>query len=70
MPTLDMTLFDWTDYEDMKPADTWPSNKRKGMKAHSQGLNSYFIVHQMDSSSFPTVGFVLILGVLRPIYIQ
>ncbi|XP_016100087.1 draxin-like isoform X2 [Sinocyclocheilus grahami] len=29
MPTLDMTLFDWTDYEDMKPVDTWPSNKRK-----------------------------------------
>nr|XP_055040527.1 draxin isoform X1 [Misgurnus anguillicaudatus]XP_055040528.1 draxin isoform X1 [Misgurnus anguillicaudatus] len=29
MPTLDMTLFDWTDYEDMKPADIWPSNKKK-----------------------------------------
>ncbi|MEE6485244.1 hypothetical protein FKM82_014225 [Ascaphus truei] len=29
MPTLDMTLFDWTDYEDMKP-DTWPSPKKKG----------------------------------------
>ncbi|KAM4703892.1 draxin [Rhinophrynus dorsalis] len=29
MPTLDMTLFDWTDYEDMKP-DTWPSPKNKG----------------------------------------
>uniref|UniRef100_A0A672RR41 Draxin n=1 Tax=Sinocyclocheilus grahami TaxID=75366 RepID=A0A672RR41_SINGR len=29
MPTLDMALFDWTDYEDMKPVDTWPSNKRK-----------------------------------------
>ncbi|XP_075046330.1 draxin isoform X2 [Mixophyes fleayi] len=27
MPTLDMTLFDWTDYEDMKP-DTWPSAKK------------------------------------------
>lgn len=27
MPTLDMTLFDWTDYEDMKP-DTWPSPKK------------------------------------------
>ncbi|XP_063799948.1 draxin isoform X2 [Pseudophryne corroboree] len=26
-PTLDMTLFDWTDYEDMKP-DTWPSPKK------------------------------------------
>uniref|UniRef100_A0A671NY25 Dorsal inhibitory axon guidance protein n=1 Tax=Sinocyclocheilus anshuiensis TaxID=1608454 RepID=A0A671NY25_9TELE len=29
MPTLDMALFDWTDYEDMKPVDTWPANKRK-----------------------------------------
>uniref|UniRef100_A0A8C2EE03 Dorsal inhibitory axon guidance protein n=1 Tax=Cyprinus carpio TaxID=7962 RepID=A0A8C2EE03_CYPCA len=29
MPTLDMALFDWTDYEDMKPVDAWPSNKRK-----------------------------------------
>ncbi|XP_053307800.1 draxin [Spea bombifrons] len=28
-PTLDMGLFDWTDYEDMKP-DTWPSPKKKG----------------------------------------
>ncbi|XP_066463560.1 draxin [Eleutherodactylus coqui] len=27
MPTLDMTMFDWTDYEDMKP-DTWPSPKK------------------------------------------
>ena len=30
MPTLDMTLFDWTDYEDMKPADSWPTSKKKG----------------------------------------
>lgn len=29
MPTLDMTMFDWTDYEDMKPVDTWPSSKKK-----------------------------------------
>ncbi|KAM8927035.1 draxin [Pelodytes ibericus] len=28
-PTLDMALFDWTDYEDMKP-DMWPSPKKKG----------------------------------------
>uniref|UniRef100_A0A8C5QF61 Dorsal inhibitory axon guidance protein n=1 Tax=Leptobrachium leishanense TaxID=445787 RepID=A0A8C5QF61_9ANUR len=28
-PTLDMGLFDWTDYEDMKP-DMWPSPKKKG----------------------------------------
>uniref|UniRef100_A0A3B3DK52 Dorsal inhibitory axon guidance protein n=1 Tax=Oryzias melastigma TaxID=30732 RepID=A0A3B3DK52_ORYME len=31
MPTLDMALFDWTDYEDMKPADSWPSSKKKGL---------------------------------------
>lgn len=30
MPTLDMALFDWTDYEDMKPVDTWPSSRKKG----------------------------------------
>lgn len=30
MPTLDMALFDWTDYEDMKPADSWPSSRKKG----------------------------------------
>nr|XP_048274068.1 draxin [Myodes glareolus] len=28
MPTLDMALFDWTDYEDLKP-EVWPSAKRK-----------------------------------------
>ncbi|XP_045402082.1 draxin [Lemur catta] len=28
MPTLDMALFDWTDYEDLKP-DVWPSAKKK-----------------------------------------
>ncbi|GCC32707.1 hypothetical protein chiPu_0011171 [Chiloscyllium punctatum] len=47
-PTLDMTLFDWTDYEDMKP-DIWPSAKKKGWccdlrqhvcKAHNRGLNN------------------------------
>lgn len=32
MPTLDMTLFDWTDYEDMKPVDTWPSSRKKGQR--------------------------------------
>lgn len=31
MPTLDMTLFDWTDYEDMKPVDAWPSSRKKGL---------------------------------------
>ncbi|KTG47637.1 hypothetical protein cypCar_00010227 [Cyprinus carpio] len=49
MPTLDMALFDWTDYEDMKPVDAWPSNKRKGSccdlrehecKPHNRGLNN------------------------------
>lgn len=29
MPTLDMALFDWTDYEDLKP-EAWPSAKKKG----------------------------------------
>ncbi|KAJ7998611.1 hypothetical protein DPEC_G00206690 [Dallia pectoralis] len=29
-PTLDMTLFDWTDYEDMRPVDSWPSTRKKG----------------------------------------
>ncbi|KAF2977447.1 hypothetical protein EK904_000958 [Melospiza melodia maxima] len=31
MPTLDMALFDWTDYEDLKP-EMWPSAKKKGAK--------------------------------------
>lgn len=39
MPTLDMTLFDWTDYEDMKPVDTWPSNRKKGMREPALGFN-------------------------------
>ncbi|KAF7239405.1 Draxin [Varanus komodoensis] len=28
MPTFDMTLFDWTDYEDLRP-DMWPSSQKK-----------------------------------------
>lgn len=32
MPTLDMALFDWTDYEDLKP-EVWPSAKKKGTSA-------------------------------------
>lgn len=32
MPTLDMALFDWTDYEDLKP-EMWPSAKKKGAKS-------------------------------------
>lgn len=31
MPTLDMALFDWTDYEDLKP-EMWPSAKKKGIR--------------------------------------
>lgn len=33
MPTLDMALFDWTDYEDLKP-EVWPSAKKKGMSTY------------------------------------
>ncbi|KAK9391883.1 draxin [Crotalus adamanteus] len=29
MPTLDMTLFDWTDYEDLR-LDMWTSDRKKG----------------------------------------
>lgn len=36
MPTLDMALFDWTDYEDLKP-EVWPSAKRKGKSALPPG---------------------------------
>ncbi|XP_077429773.1 draxin [Vanacampus margaritifer] len=39
MPTLDMALFDWTDYEDMKPADAWPSSRKKD-KRRSKNLSS------------------------------
>ncbi|XP_010880009.1 draxin isoform X2 [Esox lucius] len=39
MPTLDMTLFDWTDYEDMKPVDSWPSSRKKD-KRRSKNLSS------------------------------
>ncbi|RMB91723.1 hypothetical protein DUI87_31953 [Hirundo rustica rustica] len=48
MPTLDMALFDWTDYEDLKP-EMWPSAKKKGSccdlrehlcKPHNRGLNN------------------------------
>lgn len=33
MPTLDMALFDWTDYEDLKP-EVWPSANKKGMTTY------------------------------------
>ncbi|XP_025909490.1 draxin [Nothoprocta perdicaria] len=38
MPTLDMALFDWTDYEDLKP-EMWPSAKKKE-KRRSKNPNS------------------------------
>ncbi|MBN3287564.1 DRXIB protein, partial [Polyodon spathula] len=41
MPTLDMALFDWTDYEDLKPA--WPSSRKKGETAI---LTKYFNIFQ------------------------
>ncbi|XP_007533040.1 draxin [Erinaceus europaeus] len=37
MPTLDMALFDWTDYEDLKP-EVWPSTKKK--EKHRAKLSS------------------------------
>ncbi|XP_077582747.1 draxin [Stigmatopora nigra] len=39
LPTLDMALFDWTDYEDMRPADVWPSSRKKE-KMRSKNLSS------------------------------
>ncbi|XP_061833604.1 draxin isoform X1 [Nerophis lumbriciformis] len=39
MPTLDMALFDWTDYEDMRPVDAWPSSRKKD-KRRSKNLSS------------------------------
>ncbi|XP_043931203.1 draxin [Protopterus annectens] len=38
MPTLDMTLFDWTDYEDLKP-ETWPSAKKKDKRRSKNQSN-------------------------------
>uniref|UniRef100_A0A672Z8H8 Dorsal inhibitory axon guidance protein n=1 Tax=Sphaeramia orbicularis TaxID=375764 RepID=A0A672Z8H8_9TELE len=48
MPTLDMALFDWTDYEDMKPVDTWPSSKKKD-KRRSKNLSSGNVTADADS---------------------
>lgn len=48
MPTLDMALFDWTDYEDMKPVDTWPSSSKKGLHLTlivTVGLRLIMILH-------------------------
>ncbi|XP_053257029.1 draxin isoform X2 [Podarcis raffonei] len=38
MPTLDMTLFDWTDYEDLRP-DMWPSIRKKDKQRGKNGGN-------------------------------
>uniref|UniRef100_A0A7N5ZTI8 Dorsal inhibitory axon guidance protein n=1 Tax=Anabas testudineus TaxID=64144 RepID=A0A7N5ZTI8_ANATE len=48
MPTLDMTLFDWTDYEDMKPVDTWPSSRKKD-KRRSKNLSSGNVTVDADA---------------------
>uniref|UniRef100_A0A3P9KQR0 Dorsal inhibitory axon guidance protein n=1 Tax=Oryzias latipes TaxID=8090 RepID=A0A3P9KQR0_ORYLA len=49
MPTLDMALFDWTDYEDMKPAETWPSSKKKD-KRRSKNLSSGNVTLDADAA--------------------
>lgn len=38
-PTLDMALFDWTDYEDLKP-EVWPSAEKKGTPPPVPGVPS------------------------------
>ncbi|XP_015275369.1 PREDICTED: draxin [Gekko japonicus] len=38
MPTLDMTLFDWTDYEDLR-LDMWPSSQKKEKQQSKAGGN-------------------------------
>nr|XP_051690310.1 draxin [Oryctolagus cuniculus] len=38
MPTLDMALFDWTDYEDLKP-EVWPSAEKR--EKHWSALSGY-----------------------------
>ncbi|XP_048880093.1 draxin-A-like [Brienomyrus brachyistius] len=48
LPTLDMALFDWTDYEYMKPADTWPSSKKKD-KQRSKNLSSGNVTADPDA---------------------
>ncbi|TKS70802.1 Draxin-A [Collichthys lucidus] len=49
MPTLDMALFDWTDYEDMKPVDTWPHAKVKLMEMRSKNLSSGNVTVDADA---------------------
>ncbi|XP_028663253.1 draxin-like [Erpetoichthys calabaricus] len=51
MPTLDMALFDWTDYEDLKP-DVWPSPKKKD-KRRSKNLSSGNVTIGMEAEAEP-----------------
>ncbi|XP_078139905.1 draxin [Centroberyx gerrardi] len=48
MPTLDMALFDWTDYEDMKPVDSWPPSRKKD-KRRSKNLSSGNVTVDTDA---------------------
>ncbi|KAF7662313.1 hypothetical protein LDENG_00238910 [Lucifuga dentata] len=48
MPTLDMALFDWTDYEDMKPVETWPPSRKKD-KRRSKNLSSSNVTVDADA---------------------
>ncbi|XP_069005964.1 draxin [Embiotoca jacksoni] len=48
MPTLDMALFDWTDYEDMKPVDTWPASRKKD-KRRSKNLSTGNVTADADA---------------------
>ncbi|XP_066547467.1 draxin [Amia ocellicauda] len=52
MPTLDMALFDWTDYEDMKPVDTWPSLKKKE-KRRSKNLSNVNMTVESEAMAEP-----------------
>lgn len=45
MPTLDMALFDWTDYEDLKP-EVWPSTKKKGTVASPTPRQAWALRHR------------------------
>ncbi|KAJ7306628.1 hypothetical protein JRQ81_010046 [Phrynocephalus forsythii] len=38
MPTLDMALFDWTDYEDLRP-DMWPLSRKKEKRRSKNSSN-------------------------------
>ncbi|XP_038136804.1 draxin isoform X2 [Cyprinodon tularosa] len=48
MPTLDMALFDWTDYEDMKPVNAWPTSRKKD-KRRSKNLSSGNLTGDADA---------------------